>query len=432
MLKLPAPRSLPDPRSFSEVDGGGGPNPLIVLKLLLRTALLFVIFLYLLTLGTSTNAVVCRDYFSCSAEIERVKKEISRLQGEQKTLTNQIAYLDNQIYLTELEIQAKQQEINILSADISDLTVRLDRIEGFLVYQEKIFANRARLAYASDRLSSFDIILGAESLEEALRRIKYLRVLEDQDLQSLNEMRNTRTNFSDQKTVLEGKKSEVERLKREVERHKANLISQQDSKKQLLEKTRGEEARYQQMLKYLEAERAAIIAALRSKGFRLGPVNKGDQIAIQGSTGCSTGDHIHYSVYADSNPSREVVGRLTELNPCNYVRVVGGTCDSGSYFSSGGYVYSGSFRAPGAEGSWLSQSYWGSRYYGHRALDVVSSDGRVYASSAGVASVVTDAPSFAAVCRSRGYPYNGLGYGIRIDHGNIVTSYWHIRKPPGF
>lgn len=404
------------------------PKPSTIFKFLLRASLFAVLFLYLLTAGVPANAG-CTDYFSCNKEIERVKKEITRLQGEENSLKNQIAYLDNQIYLSELEIQAKEDEIEILSGDIGDLSVRLERIGSFLDYQEEIFSDRARLAYASDQLSPFDIVIGAENLDDAFRRIKYLHVLESQDIESLNQMQDTRTSFNEQKKTLEDKKASVERLKKEVENEKDNLIAQQNSKEQLLVETKGEESRYQKLLKYLEAERAAIIAALKSKGYRLGPVNKGDQIAIQGSTGCATGPHIHYTVYSDSNPSKEATGNLTPLQPCNYVTVRSGLCYSGSYFSYGGYVYSGSFRAPGAEGSWLSQSSWSGHY---RAIDIVSSNGKIYASTSGVASVVTDQSSFAAVCRSYGYPYNGLGYGIRVDYGNIVTSYWHIKKPPGF
>ncbi len=381
---------------------------------LIRGLLFAAVFAFLLSLGSATNAG-CTDYFSCNKEIERVKKEISRLQGEEKTLANQIAYLDNQIYLTQLEIQAKQAEIEILSVDIGDLSVRLERIGNFLDYQEEIFVGRARLAYASDQLSPFDIVLGAESLDDALRRIKYLRVLEDQDIQSLNEMRDTRTSFDDQKTVLEGKKSEVERLKKEVEGYKASLITQQNSKKQLLEETKGEEARYQNMLKLLEAERQAIIRALSQRGVSLGPVKKGQAIARQGNTGCSSGPHIHYSVHKTSNLS-------TVYNPRNYVGVVApSSCTSG--FSLG-LVVNGLFNRPPSSCNRLTQDYW----WAHTALDMVSADGWVYASDDGEAYLVKDGPEFAAICRRMGYPYNGTGYGIRIDHGNgKTTSYWHIQ-----
>src|SRR3989304_6831255 len=421
MLQLPAPRSLGvvGPKLFFHTVS-------ILKKISVLLSIFVLIPLFLVSYRPEiTETTTVTDLLK---RIDSYKKKLSELSMQKNTLANQIIYLDDQIYLTQLEIRAKEEEIELLSADIGDLSTRLERIGNFLDYQGEVFVNRARLAYASAQLSSFDIVLGAENLDDALRRIKYLHVLKDQDIQSLSDLRDTRASFNDQKKELEDKKSSVERLKSEVEDQKSSLISQQNSKEQLLAETRGEEDRYRDLLKHLEEERDAILAALRSKGYRLGPVKKGDPIAVQGSTGCSTGNHIHYSVYYDSNPSKEQVGALTQVNPCSYVRVNGGTCNSGSHFSYGGYVYSGSFRAPGAEGSYLTQSYW--TY--PRALDLVSRDGTVYASANGVASIVNAGPSYGAICRSRGIPYNGLGYGIRVDHGTIVTSYWHIKKPPGF
>lgn len=384
-------------------------------SLLVKGFLFSIFFLFLASTGPSPSQAACGDYFSCNQEIERVKKEISRLKGLANTLANQIAYLTNQIYLTELEIQAKEEEITLLNGDIGNLSTRLERIGSFLQFQERIFVVRARSAYISDQLSSFDIVLGAENLDGAIRRIRYLRVLEEKDLEALEEMKETRVSFNGQKTTLETKKSDVEKLKAEVEAKKRSLVRQQNSKRQLLEETRGEEARYQNMLKLLEAERAAIIRALSQRGVSLGKVKKGQAIAKQGSTGCSTGSHIHYSIHKTSN-------LYTTYNPYNYLGVSApSSCISGFPM---GLVVSGSFNRPAGSCNKLTQDYW----WAHTAFDIVSADGWVYASDDGEAYLVKDDPSFAAVCRSWGYPYNGTGYGIRIDHPNgITTSYWHIQ-----
>src|SRR3990172_7843147 len=109
--------------------------PRLKIKSIFRLVLLSAVVATLFSIPTSTPEAGCGDYFTCNKEIEKVKKEITRLQGEANSLKNQIAYLDNQIYLSELEIQAKEQEIKILSADIGDLSQRLNRIGLFLKYQ---------------------------------------------------------------------------------------------------------------------------------------------------------------------------------------------------------------------------------------------------------------------------------------------------------
>jgi peptidoglycan hydrolase CwlO-like protein len=395
------------------------PKPLTMFKFLVRFALFSVLFLYFLTLGTPTNAG-CGNYFTCQKEIQRVRGEISRLEGLADTLENQIAYLDNQIYLSELEIQSKESEIKVLSGDIGDLSTRLERIGNFLDYQEEIFANRARLAYASDQLSSFDIVLGAENLDDALRRIKYLHVLEDQDIQALNEMRDTRTSFNDQKKVLEDKKSSVEKLKKEVESEKASLIAQQNSKEYLLKDTRGQEASYQQLLKQLKAELNSILAALRSGGTVIGEVKvSGGQfkrLTNQGNTGCTTGPHIHYAVGVGPVGNSRIDYFLSPWGYPAKFRLSGSTVMSGNYASPGGPV------------NYLTQGYWS----GHKALDVVSRSGwngsyyGVYASASGTAYLVKDT-TWGSWCWT-GKKYDGPAYGIVVDHHNgYKTLYWHIQ-----
>ena len=395
------------------------PKPLIMFKFLLRFALFSILFFYFLTLGTPTRAG-CGDYFTCQKEIQRVKGEISRLEGLADTLENQIAYLDNQIYLSELEIQSRESEIKVLSGDIGDLSTRLERIGNFLDYQEEIFANRARLAYASDQLSSFDIILGAENLDDALRRIKYLHVLEDQDIQALSDLRDTRASFKDQKKTLEDKKSSVERLKREVESEKASLIAQQNSKENLLSETKGQEASYQQLLKRLQAELNSILAALRSGGTVIGEVKVSQgqfkRLTNQGSTGCSTGPHVHYAVGVGPVGSARIDYFLSPWGSPARLRLSGSTVMSGNYISPGGPI------------NYLTQNYWS----GHRAIDVVSRSGwngsyyGVYASASGTAYLVKDT-TWGSWCWT-GKRYNGPDYGIVVDHHNgYKTLYWHIQ-----
>ena len=391
--------------------------PRLNIKNLFRFLLFSFVVLGLFSVPNSGADAACGDYFSCNREIERVKKEITRLQGEAGSLKNQIAYLDNQIYLSQLEIEAKEQQIKLLSGDIGELSQRLKRISDFLKYQEEVFKGRARSAYTSEQLSSFDIVLGGDNLDAIFRKIKYLKVLEQQDQETLLALEETRNAFKSQKKTLETKKADVEKLKAEVEDHKVGLISQQNARRSLLAETQSSESRYQDLLKVLEAERAAILAALRSGGTRLGTVARGDRIGNQGNTGCSTGNHIHYEVRRASDNAY--------YNPCSYVGVSGGTCYSGGYAVDGGTVVSRSYFRPAGSGNYLTQSAWNN----HMALDVYSPNGGVYASERGTAYLVKDT-SWRSWCPSwiKSGKYDGPAYGIYVVHPDgRKTVYWHIR-----
>src|SRR3989304_3930006 len=245
------------------------PKPLTTLKGYLKKifVLLSVFFLIPLLLVSAPTEIAKADSTTdLLRQIDAYKKKLSSLRNQKNTLANQIIYLDDQIYLTQLEIRAKEEEIKLLSADIGDLSTRLERIGNFLDYQEEIFANRARLAYASDQLSSFDIVLGAENLDDALRRIKYLHVLEDQDVQALGEMRDTRTSFNDQKKPLVNKESDEKKLRKELNQKEDSLAQQKVSKQNLLVVTRNNEQTYQTLLKEAESQLEAIRRAVNLRG----------------------------------------------------------------------------------------------------------------------------------------------------------------------
>jgi len=199
-------------------------------------------------------------------KIQEYQAKIADLQSQERNLESQITYMNYQIELTQLEIREKKTEIKLLGEDIGDLSQRLERIASLLEFQEETFVARARSAYIADHLSPFDIALGSENLDEAIRRIKYLEVLETQDREVLEQIRDVRTNYRGQKADLEDRKASVEKLKEELESKEASLAQQRVSKESLLVVTQNDEAVYQRLLQQAKAQAAAIRALVSVRG----------------------------------------------------------------------------------------------------------------------------------------------------------------------
>jgi murein DD-endopeptidase MepM/ murein hydrolase activator NlpD len=330
---------------------------------------------------------------------DELRKQIVSLQAKEKSLQSEIAYLESQINLTQLQIQETEVRLAQLSTDINSVTEKLNATKADLEYTQDVADLRLRTIYKQSFVGTVDNFLGSDSFNDFLVKQKYTQVARSQDLGLLRTLDALKTDFNNQKVDLEDKKSKEEDLKKDLSSKKADLGTQQSSKSYILAVTKNNEQTYQRLLAQVQSEIAAIARALGGGGVRLGPVRRGDVIAFQGNTGCSTGSHLHFGLY--------IGGAARDPMP---------------------YLNSGALGWP-EDGPRISQGF-GANYWwylrnfgmpGHNGIDMVKYDGApIRAAGDGVAYLSYDS----SVCWLTGT----RGKGITIHHYNgWKTIYWHIR-----
>ena len=355
---------------------------------------------------------LCKRLEEKQAEIAKVESQLNQTKKQEKTLKSQLNLIDGQTQVTLLKIEETNLRIEKLKREINDLATRITRISTSLDSLSEILLNRIIQTYKySNTVSTFDLIFSSHGFAELIERLKYIQVAQAYDKKKLYELQATKISYNEQKQDKQTRQVEAEKLNKDLEAYKLQLAGQKKAKDELLQVTKNDEVRYQSLIAQLKAELTSIAQAISNVGAKIGPVNKGDTIAAMGSTGCSTGPHLHYEVFENAKvEGGKIVGNRT--NPNNYL--------------NNGKLGPPLQGFPG--GDWLVTTEYGEVYFlgTHTGLDIAPKGGgglgRAIISSEKGISYAVSAPCNISVSGG-----SSVGKGVIVDHENgTVTLYWHI------
>lgn len=336
-----------------------------------------------------------------------LNKKISDSKNQEKTLASQIQAAEDEIALTELKIDETENRIAQLAIDVSNTSVKIDQTAEDIDQRTEITNQRIRTLYATGEVQPLQLILQTQSFQDYFLMKKYAEAIHDQDIRLITSLKELKETYEEEKTNLTNQKNEAENLKNQLTQQISDLDNQKRQKGVLLEVTKNNEANYQRFLAQAKLDQQNIQNALFNLGTRLGPVKRGEIIAFQGNTGCSTGTHTHFGYLIGGKP----------VNPQTYI-------NNGTLLAPID-PFNPSTQTTQAFGANAIPGLYGPG--GHPAIDIqgVPKPGwntPIRAAKDGIAYAGSDngCPNI--------LPGTGKAKGIIIDHGDgTKTIYWHIR-----
>lgn len=389
----------------------------IILSLFVLSLPLFIILnsLFITPIFAQNVDDLSKRIQEIEEEKQKVQAQLNETKNKEKTLGSQLSLIDGQTKVTTLKIEETTLKIEKLKREITDLSGRIDRISTSLDTLSEILLKRIVQTYKyNSTVTSIDLMFSSHGFADLVERLKYIQTAQTYDKKKLYELQATKIAYNEQKQDKETRQKEAEKLNKDLENYKIQLVEQKKAKEELLRVTKNDEAKYQSLLSQLQAEISSISQAISNVGAKIGPVNKSDVIASMGSTGCSTGPHLHFEVFENAKvEGGRVVGN--RVNPHNYLdngklgSPLRGYPDNTTITTEYGEVYK-VFGFPSS----------------HTGLDIAPKSyegvGRaILAAEKGVA-YSTSAPCNYSIAGG-----SSVGKGVIIDHENgIVTLYWHI------
>lgn len=375
------------------------------LKLFVLTLSLILSFsLVSFTASTLYAQTDAEKYQEIQKKIAETSAKITDLQKTERDLTQQIDYINSQIKLTELRIEEAQAKIDQLEKEITTLGFRIGYITDSVDRLERLLKQRIVATYQQSFVSNLEILITSQDFSDLILRLQYLKEVQENDKKILSNLLETKSNYANQKDEREDKQAQIEDAKAKLDTANVLLARQKREKNDFLAVTRNDEKRYQEELRRLQADAASISQALGNIGARIGTVSKGDIIGSVGSSGCSTGPHLHFEVFTDAKvEGSKIVGNRVDPKP---------------------YLEDGKYEKPVPNYPQNVTVPYGERYFLgiHTGIDIANSFGTPIRAIDGGEAYLTSAP-----CNYNIAGGTPLGKGVVVDHKNgLVTLYWHI------
>ncbi len=175
------------------------------------------------------------------------------------SLANEISLLDNQILSLEVDIKSYETDINKTSLEIKKLGLEIEDREKQILMQRETLKSILLTIDDYDNKSTLEIMLENDSVSGFFDEVFYTTAVQEKIQTLVDNIHADKEKMEKSKIEETAKQNKLQSLKLILVDKKTTLSAEKNAQKQLLEKTKGEEKRYQRLLSDIMAQREQIL-----------------------------------------------------------------------------------------------------------------------------------------------------------------------------
>ena len=176
------------------------------------------------------------------SSIEKNNKEISKLQFEEKSTNQQVSITKKSIQNSKSLINAYNKKINLYNLQLRNLITAVDNNNNKILNIKKNYKSRSINIYKKKDSNLNNFIFSANSISQAIYRIKYYNVISDINRDVLTKLNTTQLYNEKKKQEINQLLNNVDDDKKSKEKELISLDQKEKYQKTLLQKLQKEKA----------------------------------------------------------------------------------------------------------------------------------------------------------------------------------------------
>lgn len=182
-------------------------------------------------------------------QIEQYQQEIEERQKQGRTLSGEIGILNKKIAQIQAEIRSLSLAIEKASGEIVQTTGQIKEAEEKIVKHRSALGSALRLLDQTEQENLIEIILKNENFSDFFGNLTQIQNTQENLRTAITGIKELKTGLEEKEERLYDQKKELENLKGIQEIGKKSVQQVQAEKNNLLKVTKGEESRFQDLIK---------------------------------------------------------------------------------------------------------------------------------------------------------------------------------------